>query len=107
MEKINTVEYRGYNINIYPDMDYSYNPFEQDEGLGRFYHWKEHGQEELQKYCELLGYDIDTREKIAKDNPLAVRIDKYEHSVVIYSVEGEGHQCRWDTSSTWAVSHLH
>jgi hypothetical protein len=79
------------------------NPFENSEGNGDFFHWKDYGREQLEKYCELLGYDIDTREKIGKDNPDAVRIDKYEHSGIAYSVFGEGRQCRWDTSSTWAV----
>jgi len=79
------------------------NPFENSEGNGIFYHWKEMGQEELLKYCELLGYDPDTRETIGKENPDAVRIDKYEHSGISYSVAGEGMNCRWDTSSTWAV----
>lgn len=79
------------------------NPFENSEGNGNFYHWKEMGREELEKYCELLGFDIDTREKIKEDNPDAVRIDKYEHSSIWYSIAGEGRQCRWDTSSAWAV----
>jgi hypothetical protein len=79
------------------------NPFENDEGLGNFFHWEEMGREELLKYCEALGYDPETREKIGKENPDAVRIDKYEHSSIWYSVEGEGRQCRWDTSHSWAV----
>ena len=79
------------------------NPFENSDGNGDFFHWKDYGKEQLEKYCELLGYDIDTREKIREDNLLAVRIDKYEHSGINYSVSGEGRQCRWDTSSTWAV----
>lgn len=79
------------------------NPFENDEGLGNFYHWKDYGREQLKKYCELLGYDIDTREKIREDCLLAVRIDKFEHSGIVYSVTGEGYQCRWDTSHSWAV----
>ena len=78
------------------------NPFE-NEGLGDFFHWKDYGREQLIKYCALLGYDIDSREKIGEDNNLAVRIDKYEHSGISYSVAGEGTQCRWDTSSAWAV----
>jgi hypothetical protein len=85
-----------------PDND-PINPFENSEGNGNFYHWKDYGKEQLEKYCELLGYDIDTREKIKEDNPLAVRIDKYEHSGISYSVAGEGTQCRWDTSHSWAV----
>ena len=82
---------------------YSENPFDNSEGNGIFYHWKEMGKEELEKYCELLGYDIETREKIGKENPDAIKIDKYEHSGISYSVSGEGMNCRWDTSSAWAV----
>lgn len=79
-------------------------PFENDEGMGAFYHWKEHGQEELSEYCRALGYDPETHEPNGEPvNPDAVRIDKYEHSQVYYSVSGEGHECRWDTSHDWAV----
>lgn len=95
-------QYKGYDIKIAYD-EQPDNPFDMDEGLGKFYHWKEHDHKELVIYCDTLGYDIDTHEKIRKDNPDAVRIDKYEHSSISYSVEGEGIQCRWDTSSTWAV----
>jgi len=79
------------------------NPLENDEGLGDIYHWKDMGREELKKYCEALGYDIETHEEIHKPNPDAVKIDKYEHGNIFYSVEGEGTQCRWDTSHGWAV----
>ena len=81
------------------------NPFDSkyQEGNGIFYHWKDMGREELLKYCELLGYDPETKEKISKENPDTVRIDKYEHSGISYSVEGEGRNCRWDTSHSWAV----
>ena len=93
----------GFTIKyLTPDTD-PLDPFENDEGLGSFFHWKDYGKEQLAKYCELLGYDIDSREKIRPDDNLAVRIDKYEHSGVWYSIEGEGTQCRWDTSHTWAV----
>jgi len=85
-----------------PDND-SINPFETSEGNGIFYHWKEYGKEQLEKYCELLGYDIDTKEKIGEENPDTVRIDKYEHSGITYSVAGEGMNCRWDTSNSWAI----
>ena len=72
-------------------------------GQGKFYHWKDNGNDELLKYCELLGFDIDTHERIGKPHNLAVEIDKYEHSGISYSVKNEGINCRWDTSSTWAV----
>jgi hypothetical protein len=79
------------------------NPFETSDGNGNFYHWKDYGKEQLSKYCELLGYDEETREQIRPSHPLAVAIDKYEHSGVAYSLHGEGMQCRWDTSSIWAI----
>lgn len=79
-------------------------PCEMDEGMGNFYHWKDMGREQLEKYCEALAYDIDTHEPTGKpENPDAVSIDKYEHSSIWYSVSGEGTQCRWDTSHGWAV----
>jgi hypothetical protein len=85
------------------DMDVQ-DPCEMDEGMGNFYHWKDMGREELVKYCEALAYDIDTHEPNGeKENPDAVKIDKYEHSQIYYSVAGEGTQCRWDTSHAWAV----
>lgn len=98
----NKVEYKGYIINIGYDEGRN-NPFEDCEGNGVFYHWRDHGKEELEKYCELLGYNIETRQKIKSDNKDAVRIDKYEHSSISYSVSGEGMQCQFDTSHTWAV----
>ena len=97
-----TIEYKDYTIEKHYDFAPE-NPFEDWDAMGKFYHWKDHGQDELLKYCELLGYDPDTREEIGKEHPDAVRIDKYEHSGVSYSVSGEGYYCRWDTSSTWAV----
>jgi len=93
----------GFEIKYLIYDEYSDNPFDNQDGMGNFYHWKDYGREQLEKYCELLGYDIDTKEKIGKENPDAVRIDKYEHSGISYSIAGEGIQCRWDTSSTWAV----
>lgn len=93
----------GFEIRyLTPDYD-PINPFENDEGLGDFFHWKDFGKEQLLRYCELLGFDPDTREKIKEDDPLAVRIDKYEHSGIAYFIEGEGRNCRWDTSHCWAV----
>ena len=80
-----------------------FNPFEDSEGNGEFFHWKDYGKEQYNRYCELLGFDPDTRETLRPDDPLAVRIDKYEHSGIAYSVSGEGMRCRWDTSSAWAV----
>jgi len=93
-------QYKGYGINIAYDENVD-NPFDMDEGLGAFFCWD--NRDELDMYCEALGYDKETREKIAEDKPDAVRIDKYEHSGVSYSVAGEGMQCHWDTSHTWAV----
>jgi len=94
---------KGYEASyLIQDTDPS-DPFE-DDGVGAFYHWKDYGREQLLKYCEALGYDPETHEPNGtKVNPDAVKIDKYEHSQVYYSVEGEGHECRWDTSHGWAV----
>jgi hypothetical protein len=79
-------------------------PFENDEGMGGFYHWKGFGAEQLSEYCRALAYNPYTHEPNGeKENPDAVRIDKYEHSQVYYSISGEGHECRWDTSHDWAV----
>jgi hypothetical protein len=93
----------GYEVKYLTYDEYTENPFENWDGIGKFYHWKEQGKEEYLKYCELLGYNPDTREKEKEDNPLAIRIDKYEHGNIYYSIKGEGYQCRWDTSHTWAV----
>ena len=79
------------------------NPMENQDGMGVFYHWKNNGTFEYNKYCELLGYDTETREQTSKAHPDAVKIDKYEHSGIAYSVSGEGMQCQWDTSSGWTV----
>ena len=94
----------GYEARYLIQDDVPDNPCDNDEGMGNFYHWKEMGREELEKYCEALGYDIDTHEPNGEpENPDAVKIDKYEHSQIYYSVSGEGTQCRWDTSHAWAV----
>ena len=92
----------GYEVRYLTPDKYPENPFENDEGLGNFYHWN-NDREEFLKYCEALGYDHNTTEKIGKENPDVVKIDKYEHSQVYYSVEGEGYNCQWDTSHSWAV----
>lgn len=94
----------GYEARYLIQDDMPENPCDNDEGMGNFYHWKDMGKEELAKYCEALAYDIDTHEPNGeKENPDAVKIDKYEHSQIYYSVAGEGTQCRWDTSHAWAV----
>jgi hypothetical protein len=94
----------GYEARYLIQDDMPDNPCDNDEGMGNFYHWKDMGREELVKYCEALAYDIDTHEPNGeKENPDAVKIDKYEHSQIYYSVAGEGTQCRWDTSHAWAV----
>ena len=100
--KIEDIEYKGCIIEKHYDFNPE-NPLEDWDANGIFYHWKDNGQEEMLKYCELLGYDPDSREQTGEEHPDAVRIDKYEHSGVSYSVHGEGYYCRWDTSSTWAV----
>jgi len=92
----------GYEARYLIQDDNNFNPFEDNEGLGDFFHW-DNGRAELVEYCEALGYDIDTHEKTGEENPDAVKIDKYEHSGVTYSLSGEGRQCRWDTSHVWAV----
>ena len=101
-EAYETIEREGFTAGIFAD-ECAENPFENWDGQGNFYHWKEHGRDELLKYCELLGYDAESREKIGKQHKFAVEIDKYEHSGISYSVKSEGINCRWDTSSTWAV----
>ena len=93
----------GYEVRYLTYDKYPDNPFENSDANGNFFHWKDYGREQELKYCEALGYDIDTKEKIGKANPDAVCIDKYEHSGISYSVAGEGTQCRWDTSKSWAV----
>jgi uncharacterized protein YbaR (Trm112 family) len=103
LERKKAIKEKGFEIRYLTYDNNPENPFEFSEGNGIFYHWKERGREELEKYCELLGYDPETREQTGKENPDAVRIDKYEHSGITYSVAGEGRNCRWDTSSTWAV----
>ncbi len=99
-----TQEYKGCAINVFYD-ECAENPFENWDATGQFYHWKDHGNDQYMRYCELLNYDPDTRELLPDGMPDvdAVRIDKYEHSGISYSIAGEGMQCRWDTSNSWAV----
>ena len=91
---------KGFQVTYLTPDENPENPIEEWDGNGKFYHWD--NNDEKAKYEELLGYDSDTGEK-KPDNPLAVRIDKYEHSGVAYSVETEGMQDQFDTSHSWAV----
>lgn len=102
MDKIITEVYKGYTIQIGYDENAD-NPFECADGNGIFYHWKNHGKEQYYKYCELLGYNTETGDKTKKQHNDAILIDKYEHSGISYSIHGEGHNCKWDTSSCHAV----
>lgn len=99
---IETIIYKDFCIEIFYD-EYSENPFENWDGQGRFYHWKNHGNDQYKKYCELRGMCPVERVQTRKQHDDAVLIDKYEHSGVSYSVAGEGMNCRWDTSNAWAV----
>jgi len=78
------------------------NPFEDWDGNGAFSCWA-NGGDELDTFCKLLGYNRDTREQTGEEHSDAVRIDKYEHGGIVYSVNNEGRNCRWDTSKNWAV----
>jgi len=79
------------------------NPIENCDGMGKFYHWEDNGKEEMLEYCKLRGFDPETQDDLGNGNKDAVEIDKYEHSGVAYSVRGEGMNCRWDTSTAWAM----
>jgi len=85
-----------------PDLN-TENPLDTDEFLGKLYHWKTNDKEVYNKYCELLGYDTETKEKVKEQYKYAISIDKYEHGSITYSISGEGYKCRWDTSYGWAV----
>ena len=56
-------------------------------------------------WVDVLMEDAWEAAKDAGDvgNPLAIKLDIYEHSGVSYSISGEGMQCRWDTSRCAAV----
>lgn len=91
------------------------NPFESEDGNGRFFHWKDHGADERREYERLRGICPDCGANTERGDKHgdgcdgtalngredAVAIDKYEHGAIFYSVSGEGQQCRWDTSSVW------
>ena len=94
---------KGFEVKYLTYDEMSDNPFDNQDGMGNFYHHSEHGKDEELKYCEYLGFNIDTHCKIGKENPLAVKIDKYEHGGISYSIAGQGMQCQFDTSHSWAV----
>jgi hypothetical protein len=100
-EAYETIEKEGFVASIFSD-EWAEYPFDNMDGMGDFSCWNNRREEES-RYCELLGFDIDTHERIGKPHNLAVEIDKYEHSGISYSVRGEGMNCRWDTSKGWAV----
>ena len=94
------IEYKGLKIEVWHD-DNCPDPLKDWDGQGGFYHWQDPA--EYGKYCEFLGYDEKTREQIRTDHPDAVRIDKYEHSGISYSVHETRPHCQFDTSSVYAV----
>ena len=98
------------------DMD-AESPWEQGwDGIGRFVHWKDHGQDERREYERLRGICPDCEAVTERGDAHtgdcdgtaldgrgdAVAIDKYEHGGVAYSVAGTGMNCQWDTSRVWA-----
>jgi hypothetical protein len=52
---------------------------------------------------EALPLWREARKRGEIGNPYAVSLDVYEHGGVMYSVSGEGMQCRWDTARGGAV----
>lgn len=77
-------------------------------GAYAMYRLFDEDQERLQPLCALMESNRDAAWERAREagtigHPLAVLLDIYEHSGVVYSVAGSGMQCRWDTSSCGAV----
>lgn len=72
------------------------NPLANCDGMGYIH------SRNSQAFYEAVGQNI-YEEKYGKPNPLAVLLDCYEHSLVSWSVSGEGTQCQWDTSHSAGV----
>ncbi len=79
------------------------NPLEDQDGLGRIHTAQRHAsRDEHHAMQEALGLDSDWT-RIGKPNKYAVLLDVYDHSGQVYSISGEGMQCRWDTARGGAV----
>ena len=64
--------------------------------------------EDCEALSDLIGESWEPAWEQARDagevgNPLAVILDVYEHSGIMFSVSGYGPQCQWDTSSGGAL----
>lgn len=64
--------------------------------------------ETINKYFKNEGIGANFKAKYQKlaEQKKVFLIDKYEHSGVIYSLHGEGMQCKWDTTSPCGVMEL-
>jgi hypothetical protein len=87
-----------------PDLD-APNPLEDQDGLGQIYTAHRHaGRDEHRKMQEALGLDEDWNARPKqRPNKYAVVLDVYDHGGQVYSISGEGMQCRFDTTRGAAV----
>jgi hypothetical protein len=70
------------------------NPLEDCDGFGRIYRRdRDAGPESKDMFDKETG-----RKAGFKANKYAVLLDKYEHGQSVWSVAGEGMECKWDTS---------
>jgi hypothetical protein len=81
------------------------NPLEDQDGMGQIYTaHRNAGRDEHRSMQEALGLDTDwSPNPDAKPNKYAVLLDVYDHGGQVYSISGEGMQCRWDTARGGAV----
>lgn len=88
---------------IVPDED-TENPCTDGSGMGLILSSHRNRSSDHAAFRAAHGLDQNwSRKKSLKPNPDRVIIDVYEHSGTVYSVHGEGFDCRWDTAKGGAV----
>lgn len=80
------------------------NPLEDCDGMGKIYDRRRNAaRESREAFNEAMGIDSEGDHHPENQNRLAVLLDVYSHSGESWSLEGDGMQCRWDTSRAAGV----
>lgn len=96
MDTIETIDYRGYTIEVYPDYECC-NPYEEWDFLGTFYHWHRRGF-----FGEdISGYNEEDIEELLKDK-IWLPVYLYEHSG--QTINTTGFSCPWDSGQVGFIA---
>jgi hypothetical protein len=78
------------------------NPLEDSDGMGRIYSSARHSNTQRQMQ-EALGLDSYWNPDGSDPAPYAILLDVYDHGGQVFSISGNGMQCRFDTARGGAV----